>query len=536
MLIIITLISYQDISRGVDGRSEQILVRLVRLQCGLILVISLMSVRISLLEIVIYILCHGMSQSVTNSPPLLATSTFLHDSCFSILYSAYNTYSDTMVPQSRAHGSDDVPERYPPDAATHHPMHIPISQNWDDLLLDAFGVPIPPIVPSGARTPTLRVDVLRKTAKTVNKIDINPSSTSFISRMYSAQLPGHGTPGTELNNCLRQELQKHIINTDTNFITSYLFPPSRSPFPIDDELLTKISTSYVTSEGELRHPIWNCHLYRPRQFPSQYTETAIANWLNEIGDALAHFTGSKLRRVWSHRNCDKAPDGCNIKRKPDIILVNKDYLAKLSSANAPSDWNFIQALCEVTSQDKTSSRIIDTINAKSFIMFATQHNRRFVVALSLTGNKAFRLTVSDREGQIRHNETFLDGKRPSTLFFTILAFLMFGDDADIGLDPNVIIGQDGRVKNILVDNKCFVVKNLIHTVETLIGRATKVWVVFADDAPDTSYILKDSWIQASHVDSEVSFLEQMSTSLEGRVPKLICGGDVTIKDVQDNTS
>ena len=442
-----------------------------------------------------------------------------------------------MIPQSRAHGSD-VPEHYPPDTTTHHPMHVPISQNWDDLLLDAFGVPIPPIVPPGARTPTLRVDVLRKTAKTVNlnKIDINSSSTSFISRMYSAQLPGHSTPGTELNNCLRQELEGHIINTDTDFITSYLFPLSRSPFPIDDNLLTNISTSYVTSEGKFRPPVWNSHLYQPRRFPHQYTETAIANWLNEIGDALAHFTGSgsKLRRVWSHRNCDKAPDGCNIKRKPDIILVNKDYLAKLSSANAPSDWNFIQALCEVTSQEKTSSRIIDTINAKSFIMFATQHNRRFVVALSLTGNKAFRLTVSDREGQIRHNETLLDGKRPSTLFLTILAFLMFGDDADIGLDPNVIIGQDGRVKKISVDNKCFVVKTLIHSVETLIGRAMKVWVVFADDAPDALYILKDSWIQASHVDYEVSFLEQMSTSLEGRVPKLVCGGDVKIKVVQDN--
>ena len=428
-----------------------------------------------------------------------------------------------------------VPEPYPPDAAGHHPMHVPISQNWDDLLLDAFGVPITPIASPGARPPILRVDVLRKTTKTANKIDADTLSTSFISRMYSAQLPGHSTPGTELNSCLRQELNKHIIDTDTNFITSYLFPPSRLPFPIDDSLLMNISTSYVTSENIQKPAIWNCRLYQPRQFPSQYTETAIADWLNEIGEALAHFSRRELRRVWSHRNCDKAPDGCNIKRKPDIILVNKDYLAKLSSANAPSDWNFIQALCEVTSQLKTSSRIIDTINAKSFIMFATQHNRRFVIALSFTGNGTFRLTVSDREGQIRHNETALDGKRPSTLFFTIIAFLMFGDDADIGLDPNVTIGQDGRVKKILVDNKCFVVKHLIHSVETLIGRATKVWVVFANDAPDTLYILKDSWIQASHVDSEVSFLKQMSTKLEGYVPKLICGGDVTVKDVKDCT-
>jgi hypothetical protein len=305
----------------------------------------------------------------------------------------------------------------------------------------------------------------------------------------------------------------------------------------------------------LKPAIWDRHRYQPLRFPTENTELAISNWLNEIGEALEHFTGCTLRRVWSPRNCDKSPDGCNIKRKPDIILVDKGYLGKISSVNAPSDWNFIQALCEVTSQAKTSTRIIDTINAKSFVLFATQHNRRFVVALSLTGNRAFRLTVSDREGQIRHNETILDGKRPSTIFFTILAFLMFGKDADIGLDPNVVVGQDGRVQKILVDNKYFMVKSLIHSVETLIGRATKAWLVFTDDASSedastedastedassdgasrTFYILKDSWIQVSHVESEVSFLNKMSTNLEGRVPKLVCGGDVTVEKDKDCT-
>jgi hypothetical protein len=449
-----------------------------------------------------------------------------------------------MLPQNPPKALNvQVPDHNPPDSAHHYPMHIPVSQNWDDLLLDALGVPIPPIVSAGIRSPPLRVGVLCKTAEPANnlKMDVGTStlSTSFISRMYSAQLPGHNTPGPELNAGLRQELDGHIINTDTNFITSFLFPASRSPFPIDDALFTKISMSYLTDEGKTIPAIWNCFQYKPRRFPASYTEIAVSQWLNEIGMALQHSTGSKLRRLWSQRNCDKAPDGCNIKRKPDIILVNKDYLESLSAADAPSDWNFIQAVCEVTSQDKTSTRILDTINAKSFILFATQHNRRFVVALSFTGNQAFRLTVTDREGQIRHNETILDGKRPSILFLTILAFLMFGDDADIGLDPNVIVGQDGRVNKILVDNKSFTVKCLIHSVQTLIGRATKVWVVFADGKPDTLYILKDSWIQESHVGSEVSFLKGISKSkkatLKGRVPELICGGDITIKGYSDKT-
>jgi Fungal protein kinase len=465
------------------------------------------------------------------------TSTFLHESCFSILYSVYHPCSDTM---SQPNTLDVVQaECHPLNAADHHhPAQVPISQNWDELLLDAFGVPIAPpnSRPSSASTLGFRIDVLRKTTKTATRIDINTLSTSFISRMYSAQLPGHSTPGTELNDGLRNELKGHIITTDSNFITTYLFPPSCLPFPIDDVLLTKISTPYVTSEGVHKPAIWNTTRNKPRRFPFECTEIAVANWFNEIGEALAHFTGCRLRRVWSHRNCDKAPDGYSIKRKPDIILVDTGYLAKLTSSNAPSDWNFVQAFCEVTAQEKTSTRIIDTINAKSFVIFTTQHNRRFVIALSLNGGEAFRLTVSDREGQIRLNETILDGKRPSCLFFTIIAVLMFGNDADIGLDPTVVVVQDGRVKNIHVDNKRFTVKYLIHSVETLIGRATKVWVV-SDDESDTSHILKDSWIQSSHVESEVSFLAHMSkrTQLEGNVPNLICGGDVIINDVKDCT-
>lgn len=113
---------------------------------------------------------------------------------------------------------------------------------------------------------------------------------------------------------------------------------------------------------------------------------------------------------------------------------------------------------------------------------------------------------------------------------------MFGDDADIGLDPNVIVGQDGRVNKILVDNKCFIVKCFIHSVQTLVGRAMKVWVMFADGKPDTLYILKDSWIQESHVDSEVLFLKDIKkAALSGRVPELICGGDITIKNYSDKT-
>jgi hypothetical protein len=274
--------------------------------------------------------------------------------------------------------------------------------------------------------------------------------------MYSAQLPGHHMPGTELNAGLRKELKSHIIDTDSNFI-DLLFPSSRLPFPLDDAFFDKLSTSHTTATGLVIPAIWSTTLNSQRDIPTTYTEQSITEWLNKIGNAMAHASRHTIRRLWSQRNCNKAPDGCNIKRKPDIILIDTAYHSILDSApGAASDWNFIHAFCEVTAQEKTSTRITDTINTKSYILFTTQHNRRFVLALSFTGRKTFRLTVTDREGQIRMSELSLSGKRHNTYFFMILAFLIFGHDSDIGLDPNVEVDSTtGRVHAIVVDNKWF---------------------------------------------------------------------------------
>src|ERR1700678_1340659 len=221
----------------------------------------------------------------------------LPDSWFSILYSAAYHYSDNtyhaMPPRDPQFGALDVP---PP--ALNPPVHTAISQDWDDFLLDTFGVPITPIapiVPTAPRPEGLVVNVLRRStsANSAHKIYVDPFSTSFISRMYSAQLPGARTPGTQLNNRLRQELDAAIIDTDSNFITSYLFPSSCLPFAIDDALFTKISTTYTTNNGEELHAVWNNIQYQPQEFPSRYTEIATAKWFNEIGEAWRIIRGKK---------------------------------------------------------------------------------------------------------------------------------------------------------------------------------------------------------------------------------------------------
>jgi hypothetical protein len=63
--------------------------------------------------------------------------------------------------------------------------------------------------------------------------------------------------------------------------------------------------------------------------------------------------------------------------------------------------------------------------------------------------------------------------------------------------------------------------------------ATKVWIVSLEGQ---LFTIKDSWIQDKHVQSEVSFLAQMSIlKLEGHVPHLVCGGDIIINGAKDCT-
>jgi hypothetical protein len=59
------------------------------------------------------------------------------------------------------------------------------------------------------------------------------------------------------------------------------------------------------------------------------------------------------------------------------------------------------------------------------------------------------------------------------------------------------------------------------------------------------YVLKDSWIQEHHLDSEVSILKKMTEGMKGHqnveqsikdsIPQFICGGEVTVDGILDCT-
>ena len=51
------------------------------------------------------------------------------------------------------------------------------------------------------------------------------------------------------------------------------------------------------------------------------------------------------------------------------------------------------------------------------------------------------------------------------------------------------------------------------------------------------YIMKDFWAREDHDNNELAILHRMAThkDLQGRVPTLICGGDVVVSGFKDST-
>ena len=123
------------------------------------------------------------------------------------------------------------------------------------------------------------------------------------------------------------------------------------------------------------------------------------------------------------------------------------------------------------------------------------------------------------------------------MFLNILSSLMFGTDADIGLDPHYEVNEvTSKVAAITVDDKHFEVKKMIYSLDSLVGQGTQVWIVKHNSC---FFVLKDFWIQSDRVESKKKFLTAISTlpddNIKNFVPTIICGGDVIIDGIPDNT-
>jgi hypothetical protein len=327
----------------------------------------------------------------------------------------------------------------------------------------------------------------------------------------------------ELAPLLKKELHSDVSQSAN--LADAVFPTDRLPFPVDDGLLQALAA----------WGIWNAEEARFIKPPEVFTEAGIADWLNILGRMIGLVYQRRRVRLWSAANCDLPPDGGPMLRKPDLILIDREEYENPQYER--TKWSFIRAIGEVSSEQVFPQRMFDTLNEKSYILFVTQDNRRFVPALSFDGSGNFSLTITDRQGQIRTGVMSLlaSGKEFALALMRILVCLMYGTPSDIGLDPSMICDPIGDVKSIMVNNKEFTVLRRVYALQSLIGRGTKVWIVIRDGR---HYILKDSWVQSGRVESEIDFLRRMADQpeLDGCVPKLIEGEDLMIDGEADSTN
>jgi Fungal protein kinase len=324
----------------------------------------------------------------------------------------------------------------------------------------------------------------------------------------------------ELIPLLKQELASEVSQSSN--LANTIFPTDSLPFPVDDNLLLHLAY----------HGIWSIEGAHFIRKPESYSEVALADWLNILGRTIGMVYDKKRVRMWSANTRNLPPIGTNTIRKPDIILLDRDVFSKPSRIH----WSSIRAFGEVTAQESFPTRMTDTVNEKSYLLFLTQDNRRFVPALKFDGNNNFSLTVTDRQGQIRMPAMSLSvsGKDCALILLRILAALMYGSLLDVGIDPSMECDEKGNVMTIFVNKKEFTVFRRIYALQALVGRGTKVWIVTREDR---YYILKDSWVQSGRVESEINFLKLMAQhpALTGRIPKLIEGEDLQIGRYADST-
>jgi hypothetical protein len=328
---------------------------------------------------------------------------------------------------------------------------------------------------------------------------------------------------------LRKELARNTLNTKSNFL-EHLLPRRRLPFPVDEDLLRKLSAPIG-----MNVPIWNEHKSCFCQPPMDFGESAVCEWLNDIGTTLGLVYGRRCERLWWCGDCRMPFVDPSIQRKPDLILLDRDYYDNVSQKNSPgAKWVFVKALAEA--HQTPDAKLMDTINVKPYLTFLSQPHRRFTISFSFINVEKgqFTITVTDRAGQIRVNKIGSSIEN-GLLLLSILAFLMFGSAEDIGLDPSFEINpSNGQVVAIECENRRFEVVERIHALRPLFGRGTQVWIVTHEGI---KYIMKDSWVREDRIRNEVAHLSRMKDhkELKDCVPTLICGGDVVINGIKDST-
>lgn len=406
--------------------------------------------------------------------------------------------------------------------------NIASSSTGSDYVLPAL---FPPYYPG---TVTTSSDIFDRDAKLPNNFppEIRNAlfSTPMKQRMGTTRLPNEQSKITvdKLADLLRKELEDNRI--DGHAFIPLLFPDKNLPIPVNTTLFTKLTSA----------KLWNSSKCEFTRKPPSQSEDGVARWLNNLAKKIGDcFPSHDVKRFWYAGNKAVPPLGSCIVRKPDIALLNMADATRIIASQETSNkektqWSSILALGETSAQVPAPPRMLDTVDGKSYVLFTTQDDRRFVLALCFDGNGRWSLTVTDRQGQLRSGMMSLRGNEYVKLFLRVFITLMFGEERHLGLDPNMTRNTKNQISKIRLDGKLFSVRRKIYSLQSLLGRGTQVWIVTRHGKP---YILKDAWVQASRVENENLHLKAIRDipALEGKVPTFVAGEDVMIGNLPDDT-
>jgi Fungal protein kinase len=479
----------------------------------------------------------------------------LDSSCYSVTYPPSTEPSDTnnhsptgsLISQQHSSPFSDLPPYYPGSQRT---LSLDECSEVGSTQLSeppqflgsnyVLAAPLPPYYPmpliNNLGLVQADVDFANHSQQVTLPPHFPPQFTNAIFSTPIKQRLGTSRPANEqskitvdkLAQLLHKELEDSRVN-GSDFI-SLIFPDQFLPIPIDEKFFDKLESAKV----------WDKKRQKLFSEPSSFSEDDIAVWLNSLAEEVAKcFPDLKVKRLWYAGNKMVAPQGSAILRKPDIVLLNVNDATKVISSQNTSyeektQWAMFFALGETTAEHRRPQRMLDTVDGKSYIMFTAQHDRRFVPALCFNGSNDWSLTITDRQGQLFSGMMSLRGMPYVGKFLRILISLMFGEEKLLGLDPNMIRDTNHHVSSIFVDGISYSIRRNIYSLQSLLGRGTKVWIVTRNGE---HYILKDAWVQASRVENENNHLKKIQgiPDLKGKVPTLVAGEDVLIDGLPDNT-
>jgi len=106
-------------------------------------------------------------------------------------------------------------------------------------------------------------------------------------------------------------------------LPNMIFPNSSLPFPVDESLLLQLKNVWDLENRVLNPPV-------------AYTEEAIQNWFNAIGNNIASIHHSPPR-YWSAKYCNTVLPDNELARKPDDILI-ETTISFLSIGGVYTQW------------------------------------------------------------------------------------------------------------------------------------------------------------------------------------------------------